>query len=165
MTSRHGATGSDTRHDLEFSRDAWARLRQSTPLTLSEADLAELRGLNEQVSLAEVEAIYLPLSRLLNLRVAATQTLHRATDTFLGRPASSTPYVVAVAGSVAVGKSTFARVLRALLARWPAHPRVDLVTTDGFLWPNAVLESRGALGRKGFRRATTSARWCGSWRT
>jgi len=135
---------------LEFDREAWARLRASTPLTLGEADLAELRGINERASLAEVEAIYLPVSRLLNLHVAATQTLHRATSTFLGADASPGPYVIGIAGSVAVGKSTFARVLRALLARWPAHPRVDLVTTDGFLLPNAALEAQGTLGRKGF---------------
>ena len=90
------------------------------------------------------------MSRLLNLHVAATQTLHKATDTFLGSPPAPTPYVIGVAGSVAVGKSTFARILRALLARWPAHPRVDLVTTDGFLLPNATLEARGLLQRKGF---------------
>ena len=136
--------------DLDFDREAWARLRQATPLTLTEADLAELRGINEQVSLAEVEAIHLPVSRLLNLHVAATQTLRTATDTFLGSPPRPTPYVIGIAGSVAVGKSTFARILRALLARWPAHPRVDLVTTDGFLFPNRVLEARGALDRKGF---------------
>ncbi len=136
--------------DLDFDRDAWARLRQATPLTLTEADLAELRGINEQVSLAEVEAIHLPVSRLLNLHVAATQTLRRATDTFLGTPVRPTPYVLGIAGSVAVGKSTFARILQALLSRWPAHPRVDLVTTDGFLFPNRVLAVRGALDRKGF---------------
>lgn len=102
------------------------------------------------MSLGEVEAIYLPLSRLLNLHVAATQTLTRASDTFLGRLPSPTPYVIGVAGSVAVGKSTFARILKALLGRWPAHPRVDLVTTDGFLHPNAALEQRGLLQRKGF---------------
>jgi len=135
---------------LDFDRASWSRLRQATPLTLGEADLAELRGLNERVSLAEVEAIYLPVSRLLNLHVAATQTLHETTDTFLGTPPRPSPYVIGVAGSVAVGKSTFARILRALLSRWPAHPRVDLVTTDGFLLPNRVLESRGLLGRKGF---------------
>jgi len=134
---------------LDFDRTTWAALRAATPLTLAESDLAELQGLNERVSLAEVEAIYLPLSRLLNLHVAATQTLHKASDTFLGRP-SHTPYVIGVGGSVAVGKSTFARILRTLLSRWPAHPRVDLVTTDGFLLPNRVLESRGALARKGF---------------
>jgi type I pantothenate kinase len=135
---------------LDFDRASWARLRAATPLTLGEADLTELQGLNEKVSLAEVEAIYLPVSRLLNLHVAATQTLHKATDTFLGAPPEPTPYVIGIAGSVAVGKSTFARILRALLARWPAHPRVDLVTTDGFLFPNRVLEARGLLQRKGF---------------
>jgi hypothetical protein len=101
---------------LEFERAEWARLRASTPLTLSESDLAELQGLNERVSLSEVEAIYLPLTRLLNLQVSATQALHRATDTFLGTQPNPLPYVIGVAGSVAVGKSTFARVLRALLA-------------------------------------------------
>lgn len=135
---------------LDFDRATWARLRAATPLTLGETDLAELQGLNERVSLAEVEAVYLPVSRLLNLHVAATQTLHKASETFLGQQPSPTPYVIGVAGSVAVGKSTFARILRALLARWPAHPRVDLVTTDGFLLPNRVLEDRQLLRRKGF---------------
>ena len=135
---------------LDFDRTAWAALRAATPLTLTEADLAELQGLNERVSLAEVEAIYLPVSRLLNLHVAATQGLHKASNTFLGSMPDKTPYVIGIAGSVAVGKSTFARILRALLARWPDHPRVDLVTTDGFLWPNRILDARGALGRKGF---------------
>jgi type I pantothenate kinase len=135
---------------LEFDRAAWARLRDATPLTLTEADLAELRGINDRVSLAEVEAIFLPLSRLLNLRVAAAQTLHRATDTFLGRPPTRTPFVIGIAGSVAVGKSTFTRILRALLARWPDHPRVDLIATDGFLLPNRVLEAGVGLARKGF---------------
>ncbi len=135
---------------MEFERAEWARLRANTPLTLSESDLAELQGLNERVSLSEVEAIYLPLSRLLNLHVSATQALHRATDTFLGTKPNPLPYVIGVAGSVAVGKSTFSRVLRALLAHWPNHPHVDLVTTDGFLFPNAVLESRGLMTRKGF---------------
>ena len=135
---------------LDFDRAQWAALRAATPLTLSEADLAELRGLNDRVSLAEVEAIYLPLSRLLNLHVAAIQALHHTTDTFLGSRPSHTPYVIGVAGSVAVGKSTVARILRTLLSRWPSHPRVDLITTDGFLHPNRVLESRGLLARKGF---------------
>src|SRR5262245_50976973 len=94
--------------------------------------------------------MYLPRTRALNLRVAATQTLHKATDTFRGSEPSPTPYVIGVGGSVAVGKSTFARILRALLARWPDHPRVDLVTTDGFLLPNRILEARGLLARKGF---------------
>jgi type I pantothenate kinase len=135
---------------VDFTRQQWARLRAATPLTLSETDLAELQGINERVSLAEVETIYLPLSRLLNLQVAATQMLHEATDTFLGSLRRPTPYVIGIAGSVAVGKSTFARILQALLARWPAHPRVALVTTDGFLFANRVLEGRGLLGRKGF---------------
>lgn len=135
---------------LDFDRASWSRLRAATPLTLSESDLFELQGLNESVSLDEVGAVYLPLSRLLNLHVAATQTLHKASDTFLGTLAAPTPYVIGIAGSVAVGKSTFARILQALLARWPAHPRVDLVTTDGFLLPNRVLDERGLMHRKGF---------------
>jgi type I pantothenate kinase len=136
---------------LDFDRGSWAALRVATPLTLGEADLAELRGLNERVSLAEVETIYLALSRLLNLHVSATQRLHTATDTFLGTTGHAPPpYVIGVAGSVAVGKSTFARILRALLARWTNHPRVDLVTTDGFLRSNRDLEARGLLHRKGF---------------
>ena len=135
---------------IDFDREAWAALRASTPLTLGEADLAELRGLNEPVSLAEVEAIYLPISRLLNLRVSATQALRSSTDTFLGRPPSPVPFVIGIGGSVAVGKSTFARILRAILSRWPAHSRVALVTTDGFLLPNRELETRGLLERKGF---------------
>jgi len=135
---------------LDFDREAWAALRAATPLTLSEADLVELQGLNERVSLEEVETIYLPISRLLNLQVAAIQTLHTATDMFLGSLPRPTPFVIGIAGSVAVGKSTFARILKALLSRWPAHPRVDLVTTDGFLLPNAALEQRGLMMRKGF---------------
>ncbi len=133
-----------------FDRAEWARLRDTTPLTLSEADLAELQGLNEQLSLQEVVEVYLPLSRLLNLHVAATRELERVTDRFLGKTVARNPYILGVAGSVAVGKSTTARVLRALLARWPDHPRVDLVTTDGFLYPNKVLEERGLMARKGF---------------
>jgi type I pantothenate kinase len=135
---------------VHFERNGWAALRAATPLTLTEDDLAELQGINEQLSMDEVVAIYLPLSRLLNLYIAATQTLHRATDTFLGRPSAKVPYIIGVAGSVAVGKSTTARVLQALLSRWPDHRKVDLVTTDGFLYPNAVLEARGLMKRKGF---------------
>ncbi len=135
---------------LSFSRDAWARLRASTPLTLTEADLQELQGINESLSLDEVAAIYLPLSRLLNLHIAATQDLHRVTSTFLGTPAPKVPYVIGIAGSVAVGKSTTARILQALLSHWPEHPGVALVTTDGFLYPNRVLEERGIMRRKGF---------------
>lgn len=135
---------------LTFTRAEWARLRSNTPLTLSEADLAPLRGANEQVSLDEVEKVYLPLSRLLNLQVRAARHLNGVKDAFLGRLVGSRPYVIAIAGSVAVGKSTFARVLQALMARWPDHPRVELVTTDGFLQPNRVLLANGSMQRKGF---------------
>jgi type I pantothenate kinase len=135
---------------ITIDRDAWAALRAATPLTLREEDLDKLRGINEQIDLDEVAAIYLPLSRLLNLRVSASQDLARVSSTFLGAMAPRVPYVIGVAGSVAVGKSTFARILQALLSRWPDHPDVDLVTTDGFLHPNAVLEERGLMARKGF---------------
>lgn len=135
---------------VNYTREAWSRLRATTPLTLSEADLADLRGINERVSLVEVEQVYLPLSRLLNLHVAATQNLHYTAATFLGNSAQQTPYVIGIAGSVAVGKSTTARILQALLSRWPNHPKVDLVTTDGFLYPNHVLRAKGLMDRKGF---------------
>jgi type I pantothenate kinase len=135
---------------IELTRDQWSLLRNSTPLTLTEDDLVKLRGINENVSLQEVEEIFLPLSRLLNLYVAATQNLHKATHTFLGNRTEKVPYVIGIAGSVAVGKSTAARILQALLARWANHPKVDLITTDGFLFPNAVLEARGLMKRKGF---------------
>src|SRR5262245_16758915 len=135
---------------IDLTREEWSQLRNSTPLTLTEADLANLRGLNDRISLREVEEIYLPLSRLLNLYVDATQKLHKATHTFLGKSTEKVPYVIGVAGSVAVGKSTTARILQALLARWPNHPKVDLVTTDGFLFTNAVLEARDLMNRKGF---------------
>jgi type I pantothenate kinase len=138
-----------TRH-LVFQRLEWAKLRASTPLTLSDDDLEQLHSRNEVVSLTEVSEVYLPLSRLLNLHVAAARTLARVKDAFLGQPGGHAPYVIGIAGSVAVGKSTFARVLRALLARWPDHPHVELVTTDGFLHPNHVLEARGLMSRKGF---------------
>jgi type I pantothenate kinase len=133
-----------------FTRGEWAALRSNTPLTLSDNDLATLRGLNEPIALDEVVDIHLPLSRLLNLHVAAARNLGRVRDAFLGRPASSPPYIIALAGSPAVGKSTFARVLRALLARWPDHPEVELVATDGFLHPTRVLEERQLMRRKGF---------------
>ena len=134
---------------IEFNRAEWARLRDATPLPLSEAQLSGLVGLNERVSLDEVEDIYLPLSRLLNLYVGATQTLHDATATFIGSP-TRVPYVIGVAGSVAVGKSTTSRILQALLSRWPSHPQVDLITTDGFLLPQSLLQSRSLMQRKGF---------------
>jgi type I pantothenate kinase len=135
---------------MTFSREEWAKLRASSPLPLSEEDLSALRGLNEPISLDEVTTIYLPLARLLHLYVAATQSLYQVTDTFLGNPAAKVPYVIAIAGSVSAGKSTTARVLQALLAHGPDHPTVDLLTTDGFLYPNAELEARGLMQRKGF---------------
>jgi type I pantothenate kinase len=135
---------------VEFSRAQWADLRAATPLPLSEAQLRGLVGLNDPMSLDEVTDIYLPLSRLLNLYVGATQALHAATATFVGSAAPRVPYVIGLAGSVAVGKSTTSRVLQALLARWPTHPKVDLITTDGFLLPRRVLEARGLMDRKGF---------------
>ncbi len=137
---------------VELHRDQWRELRRSTPLPLTAAELLRLRGLGEQVDLAEVAEVYLPLSRLINLQVAARQRLYEATTTFLGEDSRGTkvPYVIGIAGSVAVGKSTTARILRTLLARWPDHPRVDLVTTDGFLHPRAELVRRGIMHRKGF---------------
>ncbi|MFC3449401.1 type I pantothenate kinase [Amycolatopsis speibonae] len=137
---------------VELHREQWRELRRSTPLPLTAAELLRLRGLGEQVDLAEVAEVYLPLSRLINLQVAARQRLYEATTTFLGEDSRGTkvPYIIGIAGSVAVGKSTTARILRTLLARWPDHPRVDLVTTDGFLYPRAELVRRGIMHRKGF---------------
>ena len=157
--------GADLSRYTRFSREEWKGLRDSTPLTLEEKDLAALQGLNESLSLDEVTDVYLPLSRLLNLRVAATRALRGTTDAFLGRETSKAPYVVGVAGSVAVGKSTAARILRALLSRWPDHREVGLITTDGFLYPNRELEARGLMRRKGFPRATTCAASSASWPT
>ncbi|TPV99819.1 MAG: Pantothenate kinase [Beijerinckiaceae bacterium] len=133
-----------------FTRSEWAALRADTPLTLSMEDLTRLRSLNDPISLEEVVAIYLPLSRLLALYVAATQGLYKATQRFLGADGGKVPYIIGVGGSVAAGKSTLSRVMQALLSRWPNTPKVELVTTDGFLYPNAVLESEGLLERKGF---------------
>jgi len=135
---------------MTFSRREWAKLRAAVPLPLSEEDLSALRGLNEPISLDEVTAIYLPLARLLHMYVSASQSLHQVTDTFLGNLSPKVAYVIAIAGSVAVGKSTTARVLKALLEHGPGHPSVDLITTDGFLYPNAILEERGLMQRKGF---------------
>ena len=135
---------------LDFDRDTWAKLRANTPLTLTNQDVDKLRGINVLLDIDMVEHTYLPLSRLLNLEVQGNQQLAAVTDTFLGTPPRPIPFIVGVAGSVAVGKSTTSRVLQALLARWPHHPRVELVTTDGFLFPNAVLEERQMMERKGF---------------
>ena len=133
-----------------FTRSEWAQLRADTPLTLTIEDLTRLKSLGDPISLEEVIEIYLPLSRLLALYVAATQGLFKATQRFLGAEDGKVPYIIGVAGSVAVGKSTTARVLRALLSRWPNTPKVDLITTDGFLLPNIVLEREGLMERKGF---------------
>lgn len=135
---------------VDFDRATWSRLSKSTPLPLTDADVERLRGLGDPIDLAEVDVVYRPLSRLLALYVAATAELHEAAFTFLGEPVSRTPFVIGVAGSVAVGKSTTSRLLREMLARWPETPRVELVTTDGFLHPNAELERRGLMDRKGF---------------
>jgi type I pantothenate kinase len=133
-----------------FTRAEWARWRADTPLTLTNDDLSRLKSLNDPISLDEVSEIYLPLSRLLSLHVAATQGLHDATRTFLGIEDGVTPFIIGIAGSVAVGKSTLARILAALLRRWPNTPKVDLVATDGFLLPNAVLAREGMMEKKGF---------------
>jgi type I pantothenate kinase len=133
-----------------FSREEWAALRKDTPMTLSADEVARLRSLHDRLDMAEVVDIYLPLSRLLSLYVAATQRLFHVQQAFLGTEDSKMPYIIGVAGSVAVGKSTTARVLQALLARWPDTPKVDLVTTDGFLYPNAVLAREGLMEKKGF---------------
>jgi len=133
-----------------FSIEEWAELRADTPMTLAEEEIVALRSLGDPVSLDEVERIYLPISRLLSLYVAATQELFHATRRFLGTSDGKTPFIIGIGGSVAVGKSTTARILRQLLTRWPSQPKVDLVTTDGFLFPNAVLAAEGRMERKGF---------------
>ncbi|WP_404819439.1 type I pantothenate kinase [Streptomyces marincola] len=145
---------------VDLTRAEWSALRARTPLPLTAEEVEALRGLGDVIDLPEVREVYLPLSRLLNLYFGATGGLRGAVSTFLGGPQPTTPFVIAVAGSVAVGKSTVSRLLRALLARWPEHPRVELVTTDGFLLPNAELDRRGLMMRKGFpesydRRALT----------
>ncbi|MBA2553649.1 MAG: type I pantothenate kinase [Geodermatophilaceae bacterium] len=135
---------------VDFDREAWRALVDATPLPLTELEIERLRGLGDYLDLDEVETVYQPLSRLLNLYVAAAQQLWSAQRGFLGSKAAKVPFVIAVAGSVAVGKSTTARLLTALLSRWPDHPSVQLVTTDGFLLSNAALVERGMLERKGF---------------
>jgi type I pantothenate kinase len=133
-----------------FSRAEWAALRDDTPMTLTSEEVTRLRSLHDRLDIKEVEEIYLPLSRLLSLYVTATQRLFRAQERFLGTEDVKMPFIIGVAGSVAVGKSTTARVLQALLARWPNVPKVDLVTTDGFLFPNVILEREGLMEKKGF---------------
>jgi type I pantothenate kinase len=144
------ADGAGVSPYASFTREEWAGLGADLPVPLTETDLIELRGVNEEVSLEEVADIYVPLARLLSLHVQAAQGLHRVTEAFLGTLPAKTPYVIGVAGSVAAGKSTTARILQAVLTRWPSHPRVDLITTDGFLFPNEVLSQRGLMERKGF---------------
>src|SRR5215475_10546353 len=133
-----------------FSRAEWAAKRADTPMTLNPDEVTRLRSLHDRLDMSEVEEIYLPLSRLLSLYVAAAQRLFLAQQGFLGTEDAKMPYIIGVAGSVAVGKSTTARVLQALLARWPNVPKVDLVTTDGFLFPNVILEREGLMEKKGF---------------
>lgn len=141
---------------VDLDRETWSGLRERTPLSLTAEEVEQLRGLGDEIDLDEVREMYLPISRLLNLYVGAVHGLRGALGTFLGDSAEAagsaqgTPFVIGIAGSVAVGKSTTARLLRALLARWPEHPRVELVTTDGFLLPNAELQRRGLMQRKGF---------------
>jgi type I pantothenate kinase len=135
---------------LTLSREEWAVLRDDTPMTLTPDEVTRVRSLHDRLDMKEIEEIYLPISRLLSLYVAATQRLFIVQQHFLGTAEAKVPYIIGVAGSVAVGKSTTARVLQALLARWPNVPKVDLVTTDGFLFPNAVLEREGLMEKKGF---------------
>ena len=142
---------------VTLERNEWAALRAGIALPLSESDLPALRGLDEVVLLDEVADIYLPLARLLNLEIRAVQELHAARQSFLRKPADRTPFVIGLAGSVAVGKSTTARTLRALLSHWSDHPEVVLVSTDGFLYPNPELEARGWMNRRASPRATTCA--------
>jgi type I pantothenate kinase len=146
----NGRPGAELDFYREFTKTEWAGLRADEPMTLSAADLDRLRSLNDPISLDEAEQIYLPLTRLLSLYVEAVQGLHRVSSRFLDHDGQKTPFIIGVAGSVAVGKSTAARILRALLRRWPSSPSVDLVTTDGFLFPNAELERRGLMEKKGF---------------
>jgi type I pantothenate kinase len=133
-----------------FTREQWASLRDDTPMTLEPGEFERLRSLHDRLDLKEVEEIYLPLSRLLSIYVDATTRLFQAQRQFLGIRDRKVPYIIGIAGSVAGGKSTTARVLQALLARWSPRPKVDLVTTDGFLYPNAVLERLGLIQKKGF---------------
>ncbi len=142
-----------------FTMAQWAELGAGEKMTLTPEDIERLRALSDPISFAEAERVYLPLSRLLSFYVEAIQGLHSVSTRFLGRPERKVPFIIGVAGSVAVGKSTTSRILRSLLARWPSSPRVDLVTTDGFLFPNAVLEERGLMRRKGFPESYDRARF------
>ncbi|MEV2266617.1 type I pantothenate kinase [Nonomuraea africana] len=135
---------------MELSREQWSELRKNTPLTLTADELEDLRGVDDPIDLAEVTDIYLPLTRLLNLHFTGSKQRSSVLSAFLGNDGERVPYILGIAGSVAVGKSTTARLLRTLLTRWPEHPNVALITTDSFLYPNEVLEARGIMHRKGF---------------
>lgn len=148
--SGHGANGAHSTPFVEIARTDWAALAPTTELPLTPTEIVELRGIGDRLDLHEVTEVYLPLSKLISLYAVGTRQLHRDTNRFLGREASGTTFVIGVAGSVAVGKSTISRLLRELLSRWEDTPRVELVTTDGFLLPNAELERRGIMHRKGF---------------
>lgn len=148
--TQHATTAESFTPFVELDRQMWSRLSHEIESPLNFEDVQRLRGLGDALNLDEVREVYLPLSRLLNLYIAAAGQLHAATNTFLGESTTRTPFVIGVAGSVAVGKSTTARVLRELLRRWPDTPNVELITTDGFLYPNAELERRGLMQRKGF---------------
>ena len=141
---------SDSSPYLDFHRDDWRRRRAQMPQVLTEDEVAELSGIGENLDMQEVEDIYLPISRLIHLQVRARQKLTKATETFIGDDPGHVPFIIGIAGSVAVGKSTTARVLQVLLQRWDSHPRVDLITTDGFLYPSKVLHERNLMDRKGF---------------
>ncbi len=142
-----------------FTKAQWSTLRDGQPMTLNQADIERLRTLSDPISLEEAEEVYLPLTRLLSYYVEAIQGLHRVSSRFLDTPDPKVPFIIGVAGSVAVGKSTTARILQALLQRWPSSPKVDLVTTDGFLYPNKVLAERGLMERKGFPESYDRARF------
>jgi type I pantothenate kinase len=150
VLDRPGLSSAQLSPFIEIDRADWSALAPSVPSPLTETEIVQLRGLGEPLDMREVAEVYLPLSRLLNLYVGGAQTLRDQTSRFLREPGSATPFVIGVAGSVAVGKSTIARLLRELLTRWEGTPRVELVTTDGFLFPTAELERRGLLERKGF---------------
>ncbi|WP_375385868.1 type I pantothenate kinase [uncultured Microbacterium sp.] len=152
MAAEDAATAAPPAHSLyrEIDRAEWARMAAGIPQPLTETEVVQLRGFGDRLDLAEVREVYLPLSRLLSLYAISNKRLGVETSAFLTEPDTTTPFVVAVAGSVAVGKSTIARLLRELMSRWPDTPRVELVTTDGFLYPNAELERRGIMDRKGF---------------
>lgn len=150
MASTDSTTSAGVTPFEEFDRASWSRLARFEQTELTEAELHRIRGLGDRIDLREVQDVYLPLSRLLSLYAANAKRLHQTTSDFLGTRAKATPFVIGVAGSVAVGKSTVARLLRELLSRWPDTPHVELVTTDGFLYPNAELERRGLMQRKGF---------------